>query len=114
MRTKTKINICPCCGNILDTVIQFVGDPRPTPGDITFCAECLQPFIFTRHMERAAYSKTDMIVMRVQDKDLWDHIMNAVTSFANAKKIEGYLMPVCFFTELAITEDYYKNQNENG
>jgi hypothetical protein len=41
---------CPGCGNQLDTCFGVENDKNPKPGDLTICAYCAEPLVFTRDL----------------------------------------------------------------
>jgi hypothetical protein len=47
---KHKMTLCPACGNQLDACFGVEHDEIPKPGDLTICAYCAEPLVFTRDL----------------------------------------------------------------
>jgi hypothetical protein len=47
---KHKMTLCPVCGNQLDACFGVENDETPKPGDLTNCAYCAEPLVFTRDL----------------------------------------------------------------
>ena len=43
---KTRGQVCPVCGSLLDAASSIDHDKKPKPGDVSICIYCAYPLIF--------------------------------------------------------------------
>ena len=49
---RDKMTLCPACGNQLDACFGIQHNETPKPGDLTICAYCAEPLVFTRDLSQ--------------------------------------------------------------
>lgn len=61
--TKTEATCCPVCGMKVSAATSTEGDHKPTPGDLSVCAYCATPLVFTDGLKLRKMTDLDMLAL---------------------------------------------------